>query len=76
MDAERYYQYFGNVYQDFARYKMSFSENISVGDVEHLEDAARIAEAKRILSSLLLIKLLLRKKELTVKPIHLQQFLM
>lgn len=50
MDAERYYQYFGNVYQDFARYKMSFSENISVGDVEHLEDAARIAEAIHIVN--------------------------
>ena len=50
MDAERYYQYFGNVYQDFARYKMSFGENISVGDVEHLEDAARIAEAIHIVN--------------------------
>lgn len=50
MDAERYYQYFGNVYQDFAKYKMSFSENISVGDVEHLEDAARIAEAIHIVN--------------------------
>ena len=48
MDAERYYQYFGNVYQDFAKYKMSFGENISVGDVEHLEDAARIAEVMHI----------------------------
>lgn len=50
MDAERYYQYFGNVYQDFARYKMSFGENIGVGDVEHLEDAARIAEAIHIVN--------------------------
>lgn len=50
MDAERYYQYFGNVYQDFAKYKMSFGENISVGDVEHLEDAARIAEAIHIVN--------------------------
>lgn len=50
MDAEQYYQYFGNVYQDFARYKMSFGENISVGDVEHLEDAARIAEAIHIVN--------------------------
>ena len=50
MDAERYYQYFGNVYQDFARYKMSFGENISVGDVEHLEDAARIAEVMHIVN--------------------------
>ena len=50
MDAERYYQYFGNVYQDFAKYKMSFGENISVGDVEHLEDAARIAEVIHIVN--------------------------
>lgn len=50
MDAERYYQYFGNVYQDFAKYKMSFGENISVGDVEHLEDAARIAEVMHIVN--------------------------
>lgn len=50
MDAERYYQYFGNVYQDFAKYKMSFGENISVGDVEHLEDAAQIAEAIHIVN--------------------------
>lgn len=50
MDAERYYQYFGNVYQDFARYKMNFGENIGVGDVEHLEDAARIAEAIHIVN--------------------------
>ena len=50
MDAERNYQYFGNVYQDFAKYKMSFGENISVGDVEHLEDAARIAEAIHIVN--------------------------
>lgn len=50
MDAERYYQYFGNVYQDFAKYKMSFGENISVGDVEHLEDAARVAEAIHIVN--------------------------
>ena len=50
MDAEQYYQYFGNVYQDFAKYKMSFGENISVGDVEHLEDAARIAEAIHIVN--------------------------
>ena len=50
MDAERYYQYFGNVYQDFARYKMSFGENIGVGDVECLEDAARIAEAIHIVN--------------------------
>lgn len=50
MDAERYYQYFGNVYQDFAKYKMSFGENIGVGDVEHLEDAARVAEAIHIVN--------------------------
>lgn len=50
MDAEQYYQYFGNVYQDFAKYKMSFGENIGVGDVEHLEDAARIAEAIHIVN--------------------------
>lgn len=50
MDAERYYQYFGNVYQDFAKYKMSFGENISVGDVEHLEDDARVAEAIHIVN--------------------------
>ena len=50
MDAERSYQYVGTVYQAFAKYKMSFGENISVGDVEHLEDAARIAEVMHIVN--------------------------
>lgn len=36
---------FSAVFQDFVRYQFTVSENIAVGDVDHLDDAERIASA-------------------------------
>lgn len=38
-------QKIGVIFQDFARYQLLVGENIGVGDVRYIDDAARIAEA-------------------------------
>jgi len=37
----------GVIFQDFVRYEFTAGENIGVGDIEHLDDMARIEEAAR-----------------------------
>jgi len=37
----------GVIFQDFVRYEFTVRENIGLGDVEHLDDMARIEEAAR-----------------------------
>lgn len=38
-------QKIGVIFQDFARYQLLVGENIGVGDIRHIEDGQRIAEA-------------------------------
>ncbi|MBT8146611.1 MAG: ABC transporter ATP-binding protein/permease, partial [Gammaproteobacteria bacterium] len=38
-------QKIGVIFQDFARYQLLVGENIGVGDIRHIEDEGRIAEA-------------------------------
>ncbi|MEO1201128.1 MAG: ABC transporter ATP-binding protein [Pseudomonadota bacterium] len=44
-DIERLRQRIGVIFQDFGRYQFSVGENIGAGDVRHIEDPLRWAEA-------------------------------
>lgn len=44
-DTQTLYRRIGVIFQDFARYQISVGENIGVGDVAHIRDAARWQQA-------------------------------